>query len=99
MPRRTPPRVMGHEFAGTIEALGEGVTEDGTGRPIKVGDRIGIKPGLPPANDFFSTVAYQPTVAAGRGAYGFAAASMKHLPLAVTGGYAQYVYLVPGTIV
>ncbi len=93
------PVVLGHEVVGEIVALGEGVTADATGRPLKVGDRVGVKPGLPPANDFFNLISHQPTIAAPRGAYGFAAASMKHLPLAVTGGYAQYLYLVPGTVV
>src|SRR5947209_13420919 len=32
--RRVPPLVMGHEFAGTVEALGEGTTG------VQVGDRV-----------------------------------------------------------
>src|SRR5437763_16137098 len=34
--RRVPPLVMGHEFAGTVEALGEGVAKP------RVGDRVGV---------------------------------------------------------
>lgn len=33
-PRRTPPLVLGHEFCGEVETLGEGVTD------LKVGDRV-----------------------------------------------------------
>lgn len=33
-PRRTPPLIMGHEFCGTVEALGEGVTG------VTVGQRV-----------------------------------------------------------
>lgn len=33
-PRRTPPLIMGHEFCGTVEALGEGVTG------VRPGDRV-----------------------------------------------------------
>lgn len=36
--RRTPPMIMGHEFAGVIEALGDGVTG------WKVGDRVAAYP-------------------------------------------------------
>jgi 2-desacetyl-2-hydroxyethyl bacteriochlorophyllide A dehydrogenase len=37
-PRRKPPLIMGHEFAGTIEALGEGVTG------LKVGQKVAVNP-------------------------------------------------------
>lgn len=33
-----PPFVLGHEFVGRIEALGEGCAKDGLGNPISVGD-------------------------------------------------------------
>lgn len=37
-----PPggRVLGHEMVGEVYALGEGVTTDSVGRPLKEGDRI-----------------------------------------------------------
>lgn len=34
------PIIMGHETVGSIEQLGEGVTHDWTGQPLKVGDRV-----------------------------------------------------------
>jgi len=35
-PMRVPPLIMGHEFAGEVAVLGEGVTN------VKVGDRVGV---------------------------------------------------------
>lgn len=34
------PLIMGHENAGTVVELGEGVDRDWTGRPLKTGDRV-----------------------------------------------------------
>jgi threonine dehydrogenase-like Zn-dependent dehydrogenase len=36
MGNRTPPLVMGHEFAGTVTEVGEGVDEDLLGRLVAV---------------------------------------------------------------
>ena len=36
--RRIPPMVMGHEFGGVVEQLGEGVTD------LKIGDRVAVYP-------------------------------------------------------
>src|SRR5215207_3886412 len=36
MGNRTPPLVMGHEFAGTVTEVGEGVDEDLLGREVAV---------------------------------------------------------------
>jgi (R,R)-butanediol dehydrogenase / meso-butanediol dehydrogenase / diacetyl reductase len=36
MGNRTPPLVMGHEFAGTVTEVGEGVSEDLVGREVAV---------------------------------------------------------------
>jgi L-iditol 2-dehydrogenase len=39
------PTILGHENAGIIEALGEGVETDSLGRPVRVGDRVVVQPG------------------------------------------------------
>jgi threonine dehydrogenase-like Zn-dependent dehydrogenase len=39
------PVALGHENAGIVVALGEGVTHDYVGRPVKVGDRVVPQPG------------------------------------------------------
>lgn len=41
------PVVMGHEFVGTIEALGANVREDTTGASIQIGDRVVPMPATP----------------------------------------------------
>jgi L-iditol 2-dehydrogenase len=40
------PIVMGHEFAGTIEQVGDGAF-DGEGRPLAVGARVAVDPAQP----------------------------------------------------
>ena len=42
-PRATPPLVMGHEFSGTVEALGPGVTDAAVGDPVAVYPVIGCR--------------------------------------------------------
>src|SRR3954470_20157946 len=39
-PRLREDYPMGHEGIGEIYELGEGVTHDGMGQPVKVGDRV-----------------------------------------------------------
>ena len=34
------PVILGHEMAGVVDTLGEGVTTDSMGRPLKEGDRV-----------------------------------------------------------
>lgn len=99
MPAVPSPVVLGHEIAGRIVALGEGVTADCTGRPLQPGDLIGIKPGVSATGDYYGAVAHQPTLSPGLGAYGFASATLRHLPLEVTGGFASYQWLIPGASV
>ena len=36
----TLPVILEHETAGRIEALGDGVEQDWTGQPLRVGDRV-----------------------------------------------------------
>lgn len=91
------PAVLGHEIVGTIAALGDGVTTDCTGRPVKEGDLIGLKPGVANNDEFFGTIAHQPSLSPGYASYGFAAPNLTNqLPLPVTGGYASYQWVIPG---
>ena len=43
----TEEKVLGHENVGIVAALGEGVTHDSIGRPVKEGDRVVLQPGIP----------------------------------------------------
>src|SRR4030067_2089883 len=65
------PIVLGHEFCGTIAALGEGVTEDYLGRSLKVGDRVSIVPGARDYGEYLSVFANSPTTLQTSFAYGF----------------------------
>ena len=96
MPAVPSPVVLGHEIAGTVVARGAGVTADSTGRPLAEGDLIGVKPGVSDTGDFFGAIAGQPTLSPGLGAYGFASATLRHLPLEVTGGFASHQWIIPG---
>lgn len=43
------PQILGHEFGGVVEAIGEGVTS------VKVGDRVSIQPlVMPRSGDYFA---------------------------------------------
>ena len=73
------PVVLGHEIVGTIVALGEGVTADCTGRPIKEGDLDRHQAGRLGQQRFLRLASrFQPTLSPGAGAYGFAAKSLNH---------------------
>lgn len=40
-PKITPPQILGHEFAGIVDSVGNGVTQ------VKVGERVAVAPGIP----------------------------------------------------
>jgi len=47
------PQVLGHEFGGVVEAIGEGVTS------VAIGDRVSIQPlVMPRSGDYFATAAF-----------------------------------------
>jgi len=89
------PLILGHEIIGTIAALGEGLEYDGFGGKLAVGDRVtwtimascGIcfycRNGLPQKCE--KLIKYGHTCSA----------QSPHL----TGGYAEYIYLFPGTVI
>lgn len=98
MPSVPMPVVLGHEIVGTIAALGAGATHDSTGRPIKEGDLIGIKPGVSDLSGFYGSIdTAHPTLGPGFGSYGFAAKMGDAVPLAATGGFAGYQWIMPQT--
>jgi L-iditol 2-dehydrogenase len=85
------PIVLGHEFCGTIAALGENVTEDYLGRSLKVGDRVSVLPTAKDYSEYFSVVAHSPTTLQKTFSYGFSndADKVTHFD----GGYGEYVFL------
>ena len=89
------PLVLGHENVGRIVALGEGVERDFMGNPIRVGDRIAVKPGVSCNSCYMCLVLKSPTRCPDkRGAYGFRPPNTSPF----NGGFAEYLYLdIPGT--
>jgi D-arabinose 1-dehydrogenase-like Zn-dependent alcohol dehydrogenase len=70
MPGIVYPIVLGHEFCGWVEELGEGVTQDYVGKPLKKGDLVIVPPGVTDYHDFFSVVAHTATTSTSTFAYG-----------------------------
>lgn len=91
------PVVLGHENAGVVEALGAGVERDFLGSDLAVGDRVVFK-----AGDCGRCAG---CVLEGGGrrcenrmaGYGFAGPATD--PPHFTGGFGQFVYVRPGTII
>ncbi len=84
------PIILGHEFCGTIDKLGPGVTEDFAGRPVKEGDRVIVIPGVSCGHCYYCAIAKTPTRCANVKAYGFMPNDASNV---LSGGYAQYVYV------
>ncbi|NPV08481.1 MAG: alcohol dehydrogenase catalytic domain-containing protein [Anaerolineae bacterium] len=88
------PIVLGHEFCGILDRLGEGVTHDLRDEPVQEGDRVIMLPGVACGRCYFCAVARTPNRCTNSRVYGFALDD--EFPLA--GGFSQYVYArFPGT--
>ena len=91
------PIILGHETVGVIEALGDGLTADWTGAPLRVGDRITWSAGRLCGHCHQCKVFRQPTRCSNRSAYGisFCSDDAPHF----SGGYAEFIYLRPDTAI
>ena len=85
------PIALGHEVSGTIAALGKGVTTDSIGKPLKVGDRIGVIPAIHCHKCYFCTISKTPEKCTDWKTYGTwpKADQQPHFG----GGYADYLYI------
>lgn len=85
------PIALGHEVSGTVAALGKGVTTDSIGKPLKVGDRIGVIPAIHCHKCYFCTISKTPEKCTDWKTYGTwpKADQQPHFG----GGYADYLYL------
>lgn len=54
------PALPGHEIVGAITALGEGLTHDMRGEPLKPGDRVTWSEYFIPGDDYYSDVLGMP---------------------------------------
>lgn len=86
------PGVLGHEIIGTIVELGEGITHDMRGDPLREGDRITWSEYFIPGNSYHTEVLDLPQKSPGVDKYGHMAATTEphhH------GGFGQYCYILP----
>ena len=84
------PIILGHEFVGTVVSMGEGVTTDYLGVPLKEGDRVLVAPGVGCGQCYWCVVAKTPTTCEKGFAYGFFPHGEENY---FAGGFAEYVYL------
>ena len=89
------PLILGHEILGEIVALGEGLTCDATGQPLRIGDRMSWTIMACCGECFFCTHGL-PQKCRRLRKYGHTCCDDRpHL----TGGFAEYVCLMPGTAI
>lgn len=85
------PALLGHEIVGRLSALGDGVGTDHAGRPVSVGDRVGVFPALSCGRCFECQVRRRPgNCPDRRPSYGFASPADR--PPYLTGGFATHLY-------
>lgn len=91
------PIILGHETVGVIERPGEGLETDWIGNPLGEGNRVTWSAGMLCGHCYNCTVIRQPTRCVNRSAYGisFNSDNQPHF----SGGYAEYIYLRPGTAI
>ena len=85
------PISLGHEISGVIAALGEGVTSDSVGTPVKIGDRIGVIPAIHCGKCYYCRIAKTPEKCTDWKTYGTWPKADQ--PPHFTGGYADYLYI------
>lgn len=86
------PGVLGHEIIGTIVALGDGVSRDMRGDPLREGDRITWSEYFIPGDNYYTEVLDLPQKSPGVDKYGHMAVTTEphhH------GGFGQYCYILP----
>lgn len=86
------PGLLGHEIIGDIVALGDGVTQDMRGDPLRIGDRITWSEYFIPGSNYYSEVLALPQKSRGVDKYGHMAATT---PPHHHGGFGEYCYIVP----
>jgi threonine dehydrogenase-like Zn-dependent dehydrogenase len=91
------PVILGHESAGRIERLGQGLAIDWRGQPLAVGDRVTWASSIACGTCFYCRLKAQPTRCVSRKAYGisYSSANEPHL----RGGYAEKILLRAGTAI
>ncbi len=89
------PIILGHEIVGEIVALGAGLAQDGFGNPLNVGDRVSWSIMASCGQCYYCRLEL-PQKCCSLRKYGHTSCAE---PPHLTGGYAEYVYLFPGTAI
>ncbi len=94
--RREPaPLILGHEIVGEVVALGVGLDRDGFGSPLRVGDRVSWSIMVSCAACAYCDLDL-PQKCVKLRKYGHTCCDD---PPQLTGGYAEHIYLFPGTAI
>ena len=91
------PLILGHEAVGRVWKLGEGVAADFTGAPLREGDAIAWSSNIPCGRCYWCVVERERTLCADRTVYGVNQRFDEWPRL--SGGWADYVYLRPGSAI
>lgn len=89
------PLILGHETAGRIERMGEGLEKDWRGEPLRAGDRVCWASSIACGECYYCRVKIQPTRCLLRKAYGISYNCDE--PPHLRGGYAEKILLRAGT--
>ncbi len=89
------PIVLGHEGVGRVQRLGDGVTTDFTGNPLREGDAIAWSSNIPCGRCHWCVVAGERTLCETRKVYGVNQ-RFDDFPR-LSGGWAEAIYLQPGS--
>lgn len=91
------PVVLGHEGVGRVWGLGEGVTTDFSGNPLRAGDAIAWSSNIPCGQCYWCIVAGERTLCETRKVYGVNQ-RFDEFPR-LSGGWAEAIYLQPGSAI
>ena len=97
--RKEPlPLILGHEIIGEVVATGEGFERDGFGEKLELGDRISWTIMASCGKCYYCTHGMRQKCVALK-KYGHASTDDPELYSPLVGGYSEYVYIIPGTVV
>jgi threonine dehydrogenase-like Zn-dependent dehydrogenase len=91
------PVVLGHEGVGRVRGLGQGVTSDFSGNPLREGDAISWSSNIPCGHCYWCVVAGERTLCETRKVYGVNQ-RFDEFPR-LSGGWAEAIYLQPGSAI
>ncbi len=89
------PSILGHEIIGEIVILGDGLEQDGFGNKLSIGDRVSWSIMACCGRCYYCELDL-PQKCENLRKYGH---SCSNEPPHLTGGYAEYIYLFPGTAI